>query len=436
MSIKRSKLLIAILIALITVFLLIQLVFQKSHPLPQIPPIPTSVLVKSAENLSSEDNVIGSDVKSIPNQSIQKQPEETIPDLGSPNLQYLPTIDDHQAKISPLNGDGTNVAELPHSSQTVPRTFQILLWTDFFSQKNYVRDEWRSNCDYTNCRFTSNRSILENADGLIFHARDINISDLPNKRKPEQRWIFLNHESPAHTSFSSLSSLDGLINWTATYRLDSDFKLSPLFVPVPTVLPKPFINNQRPGIVSWLVSNCHTPSNREAYVEELSKYIPVDIYGACGNHTCLPKMSQDCYKTLADKYYFYLSFENSICSDYVTEKFFFIMNYPIVPIVFGGADYKKIAPSNSFIDALSYESPRSLAEYLKHLLENPDDYNSYFNWKRFYTQSSSHYACQICKALNKEGDSKKTWDKLSEWWFGNATCYRWDKNKLIQSELA
>ncbi|XP_015781404.1 alpha-(1,3)-fucosyltransferase C-like [Tetranychus urticae] len=399
MSIKRSKLLIAILIALITVFLLIQLVFQKSHPLPQIPPIPTSVLVKSAENSSSK---------------------------GSANPQYLTTI---ETKISSLNGDGTNVKELPHSSQTVPRTSQILLWTDFFSQKNYVRDEWRSNCDYTNCRFTSNRSILENADGLIFHARDINISDLPNKRKPEQRWIFLNHESPAHTSFSSLSSLDGLINWTATYRLDSDFQLSPLFVPVPTVLPKPFINHQRPGIVSWLVSNCHTPSNREAYVEELSKYIPVDIYGACGNHTCLPKMSQDCYKTLADKYYFYLSFENSICSDYVTEKFFFIMNYPIVPIVFGGADYKKIAPSNSFIDALSYESPRSLAEYLKHLLENPDDYNSYFNWKRFYTQSSSHYACQICKALNKEGDSKKTWDKLSEWWFGNATCYRWDKKQ-------
>ena len=41
-------------------------------------------------------------------------------------------------------------------------------------------------------------------------------------------------------------------------------------------------------------------------------------------------------------YKFYLSFENSLCSDYVTEKFWKILKFNIVPVVLGGADYSKV----------------------------------------------------------------------------------------------
>ena len=34
--------------------------------------------------------------------------------------------------------------------------------------------------------------------------------------------------------------------------------------------------------IAWLVSNCHTQSKRELFVEAMQKYIPVDIYGRCG----------------------------------------------------------------------------------------------------------------------------------------------------------
>ena len=53
-------------------------------------------------------------------------------------------------------------------------------------------------------------------------------------------------------------------------------------------------------------------------------YQQVDIYGGCGQLKCR-RDAQDkdsCYKTLARDYKFYLSFENSLCKDYVTEKFF------------------------------------------------------------------------------------------------------------------
>ena len=70
------------------------------------------------------------------------------------------------------------------------------------------------------------------------------------------------------------------------------------------------------------------------YVEELMKYIPVDIYGRCGDYPCANKSGTfPCDYKVATNYKFYLAFENSICVDYVTEKFFNNMLLPVVPIV-------------------------------------------------------------------------------------------------------
>ena len=46
-----------------------------------------------------------------------------------------------------------------------------------------------------------------------------------------------------------------------------------------------------------------------------------------------------CWEMAERDYFFYLSFENSICKDYVTEKFFNAMDQNILPITLGGTDY-------------------------------------------------------------------------------------------------
>lgn len=48
-------------------------------------------------------------------------------------------------------------------------------------------------------------------------------------------------------------------------------------------------------------------------------------------------------------YKFYLAFENSICVDYVTEKFFNAMRRTVVPITLGGANYSSLAPFHSAV---------------------------------------------------------------------------------------
>ncbi|KAH3882514.1 hypothetical protein DPMN_006454 [Dreissena polymorpha] len=54
---------------------------------------------------------------------------------------------------------------------------------------------------------------------------------------------------------------------------------------------------------------------------KLSKFIDVDIYGACGKLEC-PRGERRCFDMLNKDYKFYLAFENSNCVDYITEKFF------------------------------------------------------------------------------------------------------------------
>ena len=37
-----------------------------------------------------------------------------------------------------------------------------------------------------------------------------------------------------------------------------------------------------------------------------------------------------------NNYYFYLAFENSLCDEYITEKFFRTLKFNTVPVVMGG----------------------------------------------------------------------------------------------------
>lgn len=69
-------------------------------------------------------------------------------------------------------------------------------------------------------------------------------------------------------------------------------------------------------IVAWVVSNMNDVRNaRYQYAKELAKHIRVDIFGKSTGLQC----PGDC-REMSHKYKFYLSFENSNCRQYITEK--------------------------------------------------------------------------------------------------------------------
>ncbi|ELT89524.1 hypothetical protein CAPTEDRAFT_88424, partial [Capitella teleta] len=77
-------------------------------------------------------------------------------------------------------------------------------------------------------------------------------------------------------------------------------------------------------------------------------------------------------------YWFYLSFENSFCNEYVTEKFTLMAKKAnVIPVVLGAVDYANILPKDSFIDSRDFGSVKQLTEFLIKLSKDPKRYNSY-----------------------------------------------------------
>jgi alpha-1,3-fucosyltransferase len=211
-------------------------------------------------------------------------------------------------------------------------------------------------CPVTACEIFVNRSAFpfSKFDAVIMNMHVITESTLPDEdgynRSSYQRYVFFTQESP-QTMPIQPSKYRNYFNWTMSYRWDSDVRL--LYGRIRPLPSAPadeaeierlirethkWTTNYAPlknKTVAWMVSHCVTDSLREKYVQELSKYIDVDVYGRCGKLKCARNDSHwlsepECYTLLEREYKFYLSFENSVCTDYVTEKFFNILKYDLV----------------------------------------------------------------------------------------------------------
>ena len=89
-----------------------------------------------------------------------------------------------------------------------------------------------------------------------------------------------------------------------------------------------------------LVSHCQTHGLRERYVKLLRKHILVDSFGACAKSECPRRFDNSCFEMISKEYQFFFAFENSICKDYVSEKFFRYLDADTVVVARGSNQYK------------------------------------------------------------------------------------------------
>lgn len=119
-----------------------------------------------------------------------------------------------------------------------------------------------------------------------------------------------------------------MINWTATYRHDSDIVLPygrwAYYNPSMTQIDN-FDRNYaqaKTKQVAMILDHCDTDNKRLQYAKKLAEYISVDIYGSCAGQ--FEDINLDDFSLMLNQEYkFFLAFENSNCIDYVTTKFFF-----------------------------------------------------------------------------------------------------------------
>ncbi|KAK4874447.1 hypothetical protein RN001_013807 [Aquatica leii] len=180
-------------------------------------------------------------------------------------------------------------------------------------------------------------------------------------------------------------------------------------------------NKKQDVLVAIVISNCS--GKRMKYVKELSKHLKVDMYGRCGTLPCPGHYHTDCKNTSA--YKFYLSFENSLCDEYITEKVWWNGYHKnAIPIVMGGSklSYQQSLPPKSYIDVTDFSLPKDLAVYLLHLNSSLGELESFFEWKRDfkvlnehgYFQSLSVHYCRLCEALNYNSKKTKIYSNLTD----------------------
>ncbi|MCP9259735.1 Fucosyl transferase [Dirofilaria immitis] len=224
----------------------------------------------------------------------------------------------------------------------------ILTWTTYFS------DPWDRNikqslndCAY-HCIITDDNKQLLKAAAVLFHIRDL--GRLPKFRDPEQLFRHL-HAIWHDEKITNLTPRERIWNWSEVVKIASSKVQS----------------------ILQLVSNCHTKSKREFYVEQLRTYMNITQYGSCNNSPC----DQECE----------------------------IQEFGILP-------------SGSFIAADDFASPRELADYLQYLLNNNTAYLSYLKWTTHYekTFGVSSY-CELCKYLHQRIVRSRIIADIRKWWF-------------------
>lgn len=257
-----------------------------------------------------------------------------------------------------------------------PGLIYILTWTDKYTPPyTYWSHGKKSlkmmNCKFQNCYLVDEVDYFQDItdyDVILFNAVEMHKSfiDIPMLRSDNQIYVFVSLESAANYPITD-ERYNSFFNYTWTYKLNSDI-VYPYFIirnKRNTVIgPKQHMNwinvsnmistsdafqaqlETKKTAVAWFVSHCYTTNHRLEYVYNistaLSKYnLTLDIYGDCGDKTCLQTNIEECLYMLETDYYFYLAFENSFSEDYVTEKVMYALDHFVVPVVFGGADYSR-----------------------------------------------------------------------------------------------
>lgn len=310
----------------------------------------------------------------------------------------------------------------------------------------------KAGCPVNNCFLTTDRRFVTSEDvaGVVLHLWWILRSKvlLPERKDyPNARMILWANEAPIRHP-RGIGRLSELVDYIASYRRDADIvrtrgSVFPITSgPAKDVEDKENLAANKTKMAAWFVSNCASaPSSREQLTKELQRHgVSVDIFGACGKFSCPRENSELCYEMLESQYKFYFSFENSLCNHYVTEKFYSILRYDVVPVTYGLGHELTGVPKDAYIDVFDFPSVEALALHLLYLDDNDRAYNQYFRWKKYYQFSDNfgkHNAfCELCAALNL-GPAPQVPDKYRDIgaWYSDGQCIQVERSDRLRTFL-
>lgn len=347
-------------------------------------------------------------------------------------------------------------------------------WKDILNNQEHRNKKWirnvlegtRVRCNDEACSvhvsYTETPEEIVKADVVIFanifNWMDSDVWDLLIKLRPaEQKWIMSTQESPPYVPGLKppLTYRNISYDWSDTYRADATFP-SPYGRYAPSASKDQLYARQhkldalikgKAKSVAWVASHCETLQwNRTKFVEDLQQYIPIDTYGKCGSKP-LPWRRRELMRKVMEPYRFYLSFENSCCDQYITEKFWRSLDFGMIPVVVGAPlrHYQDVAPKDSFLHIDQFDSLKDMADYMIEISENTSKMRKHLAWRLkgdIYTEEIQDHIlkplrnttlCAIVKRLksNVVEDPKNMFDYFGDKW-GNS-CHACGAKRWMRS---
>ncbi len=229
---------------------------------------------------------------------------------------------------------------------------------------------------------TTDRTLFAIANVVVYPAPLWGTRPPAPRAHPSQVHVLWSQESSVHAPQLLDTAYTDQFDLRMTYQLDSDVPIpyltADIFDELPRV-PAPATRCDVP-ISAW-VSSSWDRCGRDRYLLELMEHIPVHSYGKVGhNYDLSEDRGRESKLSAITGYRFTVAFENSIATDYVTEKFFQPLVVGSVPIYRGAPNVADFAPApNSYIDAADFSGPAALAEFLAAMTD--DDYLGYHMWR-------------------------------------------------------
>lgn len=340
------------------------------------------------------------------------------------------------------SGKGTNKTKIIYMDNPVH-------WLVDWVGKSWESSDIFKSCPVSNCLLSRDKGLLSKSDVIIFRSIFVPKTCM-KRRKTGQIWVFMEHESPlnfdrAHRGFPDCYR--NKFNWTYTYRRDSDFTLAHGYFTEnkaktrDSSLERDIKSKTRNAV--GFISNCPVTAQRVAFVKKLNANgLNADVVGQCGNLQCsnanrhktswnTTGVKNTCFDVLNTKYKFFLSFENSICADYVTEKSLnLIMSRNIVPVIRDGVNHSLYHPPGSYIHTSDFANVHDLSSYLLNVANNETKYREFFSWRKHYSIHGiidilQENICEICKRSNNPEKYRRLYSDVGKFvwsYAGKSVC--------------
>lgn len=120
---------------------------------------------------------------------------------------------------------------------------------------------------------------------------------------------------------------------------------------------------------NFVISNPYAAGERDAMIDELNKYKPVDSGGRYRNNVGGPVKDK---LEFAKDYKFSMTFENSKMSGYTTEKIFEGFAAATIPIYWGSSSAAREFNPKSFVNCMEYDSLAAAVERVKEIDNNDE----------------------------------------------------------------